>query len=861
LTEPDNNFALIEKYFDQFIDCDEKTQNSKIGKLVQQGILNNQQAQALKSFLKADKNTQIETSIQSVSDHLIDEINSIELTHEQKQIGPYLIEKSIGEGGMGQVYLAHRNDGQFEQHVAIKLPHFNIDKNTLKRFENERQILAQLTHPNIAHLLDGGTTNSNQPYLVMEYVQGKNIDKYCIDKLPTLKQRINLIIQICDAVAFAHQKLVLHRDLKPQNILVTTAGQVKLLDFGIAKLFNEEDATLANKTATQIMTRNYASPEQIQGKMVSTHSDLFSLAVIAYELLTGFHPYKNHNSHEREKDLISGKIIRITHLTEESPVFPELSQLSTSKLVGDLENILNKALATEPEKRYANVQAFADDLNNFIHNKPVTARKPSFIYTFSKLLQRNKIASLAIILTLATLVFSTVYSINKANIAYKEATKSKKIASIMQDMFKKARPAKGASEVMAYDLLDHAVKQIKVEMKAEPEIKYYLLTVIFRSYAFLGKMNNLKIAMDGVYSNCVHDLSKTDDLCQNILIYKAYLQHRLGRDDLAVKYYQQAEDIAKNEKPMNKKMVIKIINNAFGPLYNTGQQTLIMEKLELAIKLYKQSPNPKKSAMITFHNDLAMVALSLGEYQKAKTNIDEIFSIISKNNLSDSEAMASNLNLYATYLNHVHQPVSSLVHFQRAIAILNKVYQSETQLLGVYQLNYAQALFRAGKIETAIVSYKKAIQFYNNYGNGLSSGKLNAQIKLARTYVLNGKLDLANELMDEINNIGLENLSANKPEQCDLTLLQASIALHSKSISSSEKWINQYKVCVDFEAKEGTAKQLYWDLLNAHLAVINQQKEKSKAYLKKAQGIFEKYPEDYLGLKYMYHFVSKQIGS
>ena len=448
MTDSQKSFVKIKLWFTQLVNSSSTEQLSKLKELTEDGTLDEKQVKILKGMLQADVETGIATNIESISEEIVNEASNQSNTYENKQIGPYKILSPLGEGGMGQVYLAERNDGVFEQKVALKLPHSSFNTQMLQRFENERQILAQLTHNNIAHLLDGGTAENDQPYIAMEYIQGKNIDQYCTDTIPNLNERLKLILQICSAVTFSHQQLVLHRDLKPSNIIITNNGQVKLLDFGIAKLLDLDEEAKAKQTATQIMTRYYASPEQLQGKPASTHSDMFSLAIIAYELITGYHPFQHANQHEREQNLISGKVMRVTQRTDTSEAFlPELAMIPSSKLKGDLENILLKALSVDPINRYESVKDFANDLNNYIENKPVSARKPSLAYAIKKWTQRNKAFAILASFTIVSLITATLYSINTANhaliqqnIAIVEKDKAQGIADFMKNIFNNAVP-------------------------------------------------------------------------------------------------------------------------------------------------------------------------------------------------------------------------------------------------------------------------------------------------------------------------------------------------------------------------------------------------------------------------------------
>ncbi|MBL8182828.1 MAG: serine/threonine protein kinase [Blastocatellia bacterium] len=335
------------------------------------------------------------------------------------QIGKYRLIKLIGTGGMGRVYLAERADGAFEQKVALKLIRRGLDsKEIQRRFVTERQILASLVHPNIAHLIDGGTTEDGLPFLVMEYVEGTPLISYADANSLGLEQRLDLFREVCSAVSFAHQKLVIHRDLKPQNVLITNDGKAKLLDFGIAKLVKTEGTE--TRTQTFAFTPDYASPEQIRGENLSTSTDIYSLGVILYELLTGSRPFKF-------EDKNIGEIIATSSNT--TPAAPSIT-LQRSKvkdqrpLNADLDNIVLKALQKEPERRYASVEQFSDDISRYLKGLPVSARPDTWSYRAEKFARRNPWFVGTIVLAFLFLIggiATTAYQARKANIEREKA--------------------------------------------------------------------------------------------------------------------------------------------------------------------------------------------------------------------------------------------------------------------------------------------------------------------------------------------------------------------------------------------------------------------------------------------------------
>jgi len=334
--------------------------------------------------------------------------------HVGERIGAYRVVEMIGVGGMGDVYKAIRDDDQYRAEVAIKLMRADV-RNPMseQRFKSERQILASLDHRNIARLLDGGTTPSGLPYVVMELINGLPIDKYCDEKQLRVRERVRIFLQVCAAVTYAHQHLVVHRDLKPNNIFVTGDGSVKLLDFGIAKLLEPSPVTGTNteETRTQLraMTLEYASPEQVSGGTVTTVSDVYSLGVVLYRLITGHSPYR----------ATGGDAARMAEiLSDTSPTRPSQVSSATAPLIdSDLDHVLLMALRKEPQKRYGSVEQFANDLRNYLSGRPVLARRGTTGYRLGKYIRRNKVPIAAALVVVASLVGGLGFAIREARIA------------------------------------------------------------------------------------------------------------------------------------------------------------------------------------------------------------------------------------------------------------------------------------------------------------------------------------------------------------------------------------------------------------------------------------------------------------
>jgi serine/threonine protein kinase len=327
---------------------------------------------------------------------------------EGRRIGPYEILRALGEGGMGAVYLAVRADGAFRKLVALKIVRPEAaSAEVLRRFQQEREILASLDHPNIARILDGGETDDGLPYLVIEYVDGKPIDAYCDERRLSVKERLKLYEAVCSAIRYAHEKHVVHRDLKPSNILVTEDGTVKLLDFGIAKLLAASDGAtlLLTRSDLRLMTPEYASPEQVRGEPITASSDVYTLGVVLYELLTGRRPY-------RMRSRIYNEIVRT--ICEEPPTRPSAAVTQRGKapdpgsapealswargaspgglrheLSGNLDGVLLKALEKDPLRRYGSVQDLSADLSRHLQGEPVRARRNVLLYGVGNFVRRH----------------------------------------------------------------------------------------------------------------------------------------------------------------------------------------------------------------------------------------------------------------------------------------------------------------------------------------------------------------------------------------------------------------------------------------------------------------------------------------
>ncbi|HUI57214.1 MAG TPA: serine/threonine-protein kinase [Bryobacteraceae bacterium] len=477
-----------------------------------------------------------------------------------RRMGPYRIERPIGRGGMGAVYLAVRDDDEFHKEVAIKTLKFELEgSSAVSRFRHERQILAHLEHPNIARLLDGGTTEQGTPYIVLEYAAGVPITDWCEERHLSIERRLRLFLQVCGAVQYAHQHLIVHRDIKPGNILVTVDGVPKLLDFGIAKLLDADAATGQPMTDTAtgavLMTPDYASPEQVRGAAISTASDVYSLGAVLYELLTGERPHALHNYDAVE-------IARVVCQTEIRPP----SELGNRKLRGDLDNIVLKAMQKEPARRYLSVEQFSEDIRRYLEGLPIIARPDTTVYRAVKFVRRHRIgvtAAAAVVVALAT---GLVIALHEAQIAQRRFAQVRELANtFLFQFYDQVTPLAGSTAVRA-SIVDTARKYLDGLSKEAGNDKGLMLELA-QAYQRLGDVQgqtgkaNLGQVEEArrsyqraqnLYARLRVNRSSPEDLrlrLANLLVDSGRLEYNSYHEEAAGNITRQALDLLADRTP------------------------------------------------------------------------------------------------------------------------------------------------------------------------------------------------------------------------------------------------------------------------------------------------------------------------
>ena len=413
-------------------------------------------------------------------------------------VGPYRLLRELGRGGMGEVWLAERIDGSLKRQVALKLPHSALPQRQMaERFARERDILANLVHTNIARLYDAGVAPDGQPYLALEYVEGQALTTWCDARQLGIRSRIELFGQVLAAVAYAHSRLVVHRDLKPSNILVTEAGEVRLLDFGIAKLMTDGQAieTELTRVGGRALSLQYASPEQILGQPIATTSDVYALGVVLYELLTGNLPYRlqRDSSAALEEAVLNTEPARAGRTdigAAQALARGDNPRRLRLALKGDIETILQKALKKQAADRYGSAQAFADDLERWLRGEPVLARPDSTWYRSSKFVRRNRLATGAAAAVVVSLTAGLAVALWQARAAREQARTATAVQAFLLDIFQanssnQSDPQK-ARHTTARELLDIGAKKIDAALGDAPVARSTVLATLGDLYIDLG---------------------------------------------------------------------------------------------------------------------------------------------------------------------------------------------------------------------------------------------------------------------------------------------------------------------------------------------------------------------------------------
>jgi len=542
-------------------------------------------------------------------------------------VGPYRLERPIGEGGMGQVWLAGRADGLYQRRVALKLLRPGFAEPGLQlRFARERQILARLAHPHIARLLDAGVSDDGQPYLALEYVEGEPITEWCEVREPSLDARLRLFLQVCDAVSHAHANLIVHRDLKPSNILVTAHEEARLLDFGIAKLLDTTDLPseqTGTGTGLRTFTLHYAAPEQVRGEPVTTMTDVYALGVILHELLAGARPYapKRGTDAAWEEEIVAGEPLRASQALlraapqGESARERMLRRRAARVLAGDLDNIVLKALAKRPEQRYASVEALALDIGRYRAGKPVLARPQNLGYRLRKYVSRHRWALTASLLVSLVMAASFVLVAWQARQAVREASRAQALQDFVIGLFE--RTGGGDAPLDVRELLDAGLRRGERELAHQPVARAELTGVVARLRVGMGDYRPA-LALLQAQSTLIAALGDNapPSLRLESAIERGRAQLALGDDDSCIDGLSPLVPLAQREQ---RQLPVQVADywSQFGLCRRAaGQRVLARQLYQRALALRRDTIGDA-AGIVQSLADLAALRADAGEYAQA----------------------------------------------------------------------------------------------------------------------------------------------------------------------------------------------------------------------------------------------------
>jgi serine/threonine-protein kinase len=652
----------------------------------------------------------------------------------ERRIGAYRVIRELGRGGMGVVYLAERDDGQFTRRVAVKLLRASPDAEELhRRFIAERQILASLVHPHIAQLLDGGVTDGRLPYLVMEYVEGMPITDYCDRQRLTIAERLRLFLDVCSAVHHAHQNLVIHRDLKPSNIMVTEARRVKLLDFGIAKLLNPGMSAVAvpvTRTELRIMTPEYASPEQVRGDPLSTASDVYALGVVLYELLAGRRPYRLTSTAPAELARVVCETDPQTpsaSLARDEPDAPTVAAVSErrhtsaerlrAQLSGDLDAIVAMALRKEPGRRYASAALLAQDIEHHLGGHAVQAHRDSRAYRAGKFLRRHRAQVAAAVIVLLSLLIGAGTAIWQARIASEQRDlaqtaaanadaarrQSEEVAGFLFGLFEASDPLAAPPESLsARTLLERGRARVDL-LGGEPLVQARMLEVLARVYQGFGEYDR---ARDLLERSLSHRLAVQGDRNLEVANTRSLLSdmyRRVGRYPEAVAEAQSAlavqRDLLGAEHPETAEALFQLASY----YVYVGDLRRSDEFAAEALRVRERALAPTDTMIADALLRVAASRRRLGDYDGAERRIRQALQLL-EHNVGTRHSLYADALMSLGYVleDDRDRPAEALSLYRQALAIRRELLGPRHVQTIFTQGNISGALSKLGRADEAI---------------------------------------------------------------------------------------------------------------------------------------------------------------
>jgi eukaryotic-like serine/threonine-protein kinase len=734
-------------------------------------------------------------------------------------LGPYTLISPIGQGGMGSVWLAERNDGRFERRVAAKFIHVaQLGKGAEARFKREGSILGRLKHPHIAELVDAGISAEGQPYLVLEYVDGESIDHYCDRQRLDVEARIQLFLAVLMAVAHAHANLIVHRDLKPSNVLVSKDGQVKLLDFGIAKLLAGEGqegvATLLTVEGGRAMTPEYAAPEQVTGAPVTTATDVYALGVLLYVILTGQHPAGRGLGSPADlvKAIVDTEPMRPSEIvTRASDTGEETSSNATRRtttpdklsrlLRGDLDTIVAKALKKNPQERYASVTAMADDLQRYLRHEPISARPDTLTYRTRKFVRRNRtVVVLATLIVVAVLVglVGTLLQAHTARIqrdfAFQQLKRSQEHDELLNFLLSDAAPNKTIS---LSDLLARAAQVVATSHSADPLRRADLLMWIGENYSSEDQIARGRVLVEQAYQ-VSRSLSNHSIRARASCALADCLSQ--GDDLPRAEALVQEGLLELPEDPQYAIDRVGCLRIGSEVARQSGRAREGVARLQAAERIVQQSPVATDIMKMNTSVDLAGAYSDAGRNTEALAEFAHAASLLSSLGWEETETSSHLFNNWALELDQIGRPLEA-EQIQRRVLDLSQDGNSIDVSTSMILNNYAKMLRKLNRLDEAARyaerSYQRARQEHNQL---VSSQALREQCRIA---ISQKNFALANQLLSEVEPQMRQHLPPGHYAFAGLAADRARIALGEGNLPVALQFANESVAIGETAVKTG----------------------------------------------------------
>jgi len=703
-------------------------------------------------------------------------------------VGNYSLVSVLGRGGAGTVYLGERSDRQYTAQVAIKIvDHTAVQTSLGVRFRAERQILASLNHPNIARLLDAGETEDGQAYLVMEYVRGDPVDRYCDLEELDLRARLRLFLDICAAVQYAHQNLIVHRDLKPGNILVTPEGATKLLDFGIAKLLDTGDfreLTQLTEHNDRLLTPEFASPEQILGRPVTTSSDVYSLGVVLYQLLSGMRPYDVPGSASRlelERSICvadppkpSAAVRRAIDggpKEGQSPIEAVAAVRSATPerlqklLQGDIDAIVMRALRKEPQHRYGSVEQLATDVRRYLANEPVEARQGNWLYYSQRFMRRHTVGVAMTALFVVLVVGSAIVLSFKNHAiavaldhANQERERAEKVSDFMLQVFRSASPfVNFGREPTARDLLDQAARGIQTDLGQQPEVQAVLLEEMGRSFRQMGQPDRaIGYMQDSL--RIQRRLYGTDDARMGLILTElAIVLRENSRFEESDRIFAEALSVSRRAHGQrtypDAKLLVEL--GRLEMLRSNTQQA--REHFTRGLELIRELRGPKDPEVGAVLVELSNVSVWADDLEQAEKTATEAVEIYKSAPQYHPDRVMADFRL-AEILMYRGRIDRAAPLFERALAAQRILYGSNNDIVADTLGSLAQVRIAQGNVKDAEALIREALAMHREFRSTAGNKIGHLQTLLATVLMRQSKFAEAEGLLRDTLQLYAKNL-------------------------------------------------------------------------------------------------------